>query len=234
MPWLQKADFVTCTCISTSQPVAAVLDATINTLGVPFQLHGSDRDQRRLKPVLDEEFEGWLNEKGAKWGMQGDGWETELKGYGIADRWGNPVDEETLFSIASNSKLFTALAIGLLVEDEKYPVNWNMKIKDLLPRLNGSCMTAFRGMTLGTVGQIRCEAQVLSFSTLNPQQNSEKYGNIIIIQMYAMANYIVELLTNQTFTEFVTEKTIKNYQTSWDEFFNISIRRSNPVAYLGR
>ncbi|KIJ31704.1 hypothetical protein M422DRAFT_266604 [Sphaerobolus stellatus SS14] len=118
--------------------------------GTQAPFHAINNDHRRLKPILDEEFEAWINEKGFKWGMKGvaiavtrrtkddngewDGWETELKGYGVADRWGNTVDEDTLFGIGSNSKLFAALGIGLLVEDEKYPINWDTKIKDILPK----------------------------------------------------------------------------------------------------
>ena len=73
-------------------------------LVAPHQAH-FQLEAPRLKSVLDDEFEAWLNETGYKWGMKGvaiavtrqikgDNWHTELKGYGVADRWGNPVDEE--------------------------------------------------------------------------------------------------------------------------------------------
>jgi len=35
--------------------------------------------------------------------------------------------------MASNSKLFTVLALGLFVEDEAYPIKWDSKVKDVIP-----------------------------------------------------------------------------------------------------
>src|SRR5690606_28002700 len=54
------------------------------------------------------------------------------KGYGVR-RLGNPepVDEHTLFSIASNSKAFTATALALLVESGK--LKWEDRVIDYLP-----------------------------------------------------------------------------------------------------
>jgi len=61
------------------------------------------RYHQQSKPILDDEFETWLNKIGCRWGMKGisiavtrhtrdengnrSGWETEMKGYGVADRW---------------------------------------------------------------------------------------------------------------------------------------------------
>ena len=50
-------------------------------------------------------------------GVIQDGKVTHLKGYGIASKNSNTsVDENTLFAIASNSKAFTATALGILVD----------------------------------------------------------------------------------------------------------------------
>ncbi|KIJ39645.1 hypothetical protein M422DRAFT_257473 [Sphaerobolus stellatus SS14] len=118
-----------------------------NNLIAAHQVNFQTPQQTRalsLKPVLDYEFEDWLNTTGYKWGMKvvaivvtrrtknencewSDVWDTKLKGYGIADRW------EISLTKRSNSKPFAALGIGLLVEDEKYPIKWNTKIKDILP-----------------------------------------------------------------------------------------------------
>ncbi|WVQ92970.1 hypothetical protein IAU59_000032 [Kwoniella sp. CBS 9459] len=75
-----------------------------------------------------------------------DDWCKETAGFGVADRRGNPVEGETLFAIASNSKLFTAISVGLLVENhtilpaingdggsENQELEWTTKIKDILP-----------------------------------------------------------------------------------------------------
>ena len=54
------------------------------------------------------------------------------KGYGILEAGKkDPVDENTLFAIASNTKAFTATALGLLVQEGK--VKWDDKVTDYLP-----------------------------------------------------------------------------------------------------
>ncbi|KAF8508999.1 hypothetical protein BU17DRAFT_56461 [Hysterangium stoloniferum] len=70
-----------------------------------------------------------LKDENGEWA----GWTSETKGYGSANRWGTPVDADTLFGIGSNSKLFTAMGIGLVTENETLPIMWKMKIKDILP-----------------------------------------------------------------------------------------------------
>jgi CubicO group peptidase (beta-lactamase class C family) len=61
-----------------------------------------------------------------------DGETVLVKGYGVR-RLGEttPVDEQTLFGIASNTKAFTATAIGLLVEDGK--LDWDAPVVRYLP-----------------------------------------------------------------------------------------------------
>ncbi|GAA4792062.1 serine hydrolase [Olivibacter ginsenosidimutans] len=54
------------------------------------------------------------------------------KGYGVRSiRTGEPVNEHTAFAIASNSKAFTAVALGLLVDEKK--LRWDTKVTDVLP-----------------------------------------------------------------------------------------------------
>ena len=54
------------------------------------------------------------------------------KGYGVRSlNSGLPVDENTLFGIASNSKAFTAFALGLLVDEGK--ISWDDKVRKWIP-----------------------------------------------------------------------------------------------------
>lgn len=54
------------------------------------------------------------------------------KGYGVRRLGGNDrVDDLTLFGIASNTKAFTATALGLLVEEGK--ISWDGRVIDYLP-----------------------------------------------------------------------------------------------------
>lgn len=61
-----------------------------------------------------------------------DGKVTHSKGYGISSiNSGEKVDENTLFAIASNSKAFTATALGMLVDQGK--LKWEDKVIDYIP-----------------------------------------------------------------------------------------------------
>lgn len=54
------------------------------------------------------------------------------KGYGVKSvETGEPVNEQTQFAIASNSKAFTTAALALLVEDGS--INWTDKVVDHIP-----------------------------------------------------------------------------------------------------
>ncbi len=65
-------------------------------------------------------------------GIVKDGKLIYAKGYGIANlRTGKKVDEYTLFGIASNSKSYTAAALGMLVDEGK--LKWDDKVTDYIP-----------------------------------------------------------------------------------------------------
>lgn len=65
-------------------------------------------------------------------GVIKDGQLIYAKGYGIANlRTGKKVDEYTLFGIASNSKSYTAAALGMLVDEGK--IKWDDKVTDYIP-----------------------------------------------------------------------------------------------------
>src|SRR5436190_19029653 len=54
------------------------------------------------------------------------------KGYGVRSlNTREKVDENTLFGIASNSKAFTASALGMLADDGK--LKWDDKVTDYIP-----------------------------------------------------------------------------------------------------
>lgn len=66
-------------------------------------------------------------------GVVRDGKTVLAKGYGVADLTSHtPVDTDTLFSIASNTKAFTAAALAILVDEGK--IAWNDRVTDHIPR----------------------------------------------------------------------------------------------------
>jgi CubicO group peptidase (beta-lactamase class C family) len=61
-----------------------------------------------------------------------DGKIVHSKGYGVRSLvTRKPVDENTLFGIASNSKAFTTAALGILVDEGK--INWDDKVRKYIP-----------------------------------------------------------------------------------------------------
>ncbi len=65
-------------------------------------------------------------------GIVKDGKVVLAKGYGVRSLKTNlPVDENTLFGIASNSKAYTAFALGMLMDEGK--LNWDDKVTDYIP-----------------------------------------------------------------------------------------------------
>ena len=54
------------------------------------------------------------------------------KGYGVRSlKTQQKVDENTLFGVASNSKAYTAAALGILVDEKK--IKWDTKVTDIIP-----------------------------------------------------------------------------------------------------
>ena len=65
-------------------------------------------------------------------GVLKDGKLIHAKGYGVRSLdTKKKVDENTLFGIASNSKAFTAAALGMLIDEGK--LNWDDKVTDFIP-----------------------------------------------------------------------------------------------------
>ncbi|KAJ7833067.1 beta-lactamase/transpeptidase-like protein [Mycena leptocephala] len=66
-------------------------------------------------------------------------WDIEFGSYGTAQADGSPVTPDTLFAIASNSKLFLSISVGLLIKNESLAaargekLRWDTKIKDVIP-----------------------------------------------------------------------------------------------------
>jgi CubicO group peptidase (beta-lactamase class C family) len=73
-----------------------------------------------------------FNVPGIAVGIVKDGKLIHAKGYGVRSiKTRAKVDENTLFGIASNSKAFTAAALGILVDQQK--ISWDSKVTDIIP-----------------------------------------------------------------------------------------------------
>ena len=131
-----------------------------------------------------------------------------------------PFTPKTLFPIGSNTKLFTAIAAGILVEAGK--LNWDEPIHDRVPtirfhnnELNNT--VTLRDMLAHRTGITRHDGIWYHVDTLTrqdifarlkylkpevPLRQTFLYNNL----MYAAVGYIIELLSGKTWEEFVREQ----------------------------
>jgi CubicO group peptidase (beta-lactamase class C family) len=154
-------------------------------------------------------------------GVIQDGKISHLKGYGIASKNTNTsVDENTLFAIASNSKAFTATALGILVDQGK--INWEDKVIDHIPefRMYDSYVTANftiqdllthrSGLGLGAGdlmffpdgADFTIDDIIASFQYLTPVSNFRTkydYDNLL----YMVAGEVVNRVSGKSWDNFV-------------------------------
>ncbi|KAK0489936.1 beta-lactamase/transpeptidase-like protein [Armillaria luteobubalina] len=98
-------------------------------------------------PVFSPSVDAFISDVLAEWNTPGgvsiavvkkhsDGtWTVETKGYGNASIDGRKMTEDSLFFIASNSKLFNIIATGLLISNESLSrrISWDTKIASVVP-----------------------------------------------------------------------------------------------------
>ncbi|TRM58482.1 beta-lactamase/transpeptidase-like protein [Schizophyllum amplum] len=106
-----------------------------------------DASSRPAEQVLDAVMADFILDTINEWNSPGGvavafvrelndgGWQVETQGYGRAKEDDAPVDENTLFAIASNSKLFTATAAGMLISNTSIspPLSWDTKLASVIP-----------------------------------------------------------------------------------------------------
>jgi len=92
---------------------------------------GAQQELVGLDDYIEEAMEDW-GIAGMSVAIVRDGEIIYARGFGVRDvSTGEPVNEQTLFAIGSNSKLFTAVAAGMLVDEGL--MAWDAKITEYLP-----------------------------------------------------------------------------------------------------
>src|SRR3989454_3327879 len=145
------------------------------------------------------------------------------KGYGYRDYEKKlPITANTMFPIASNTKLFTSVAAGFLVEEGK--LTWDRPIRESVPTiefydsfLNNT--VTLRDMLAHRTGITRHDSiwYKSDYSTkelfqrlkyLEPKEQPRQiflYNNM----MYAAAGYSIELQSGKSWKDFVREKILQ-------------------------
>jgi CubicO group peptidase (beta-lactamase class C family) len=145
------------------------------------------------------------------------------KGYGYRD-YGKklPFTPTTLFQIASNSKLFTAVAAGCLVDEGK--LTWDEPIRNMVPSIQFYNDELNRSVTLhdmlshrtgitrhDTIWYQAPDSRRELFSKLRYMEPKEPIRTLFLYNnmMYAAAGYVIELQSGKTWEEFVRERIFK-------------------------
>ena len=146
------------------------------------------------------------------------------QGYGerhYADKL--PFTPKTLFPIGSNTKLFTAIAAGMLVEEGQ--LAWDQPLRDAVPAIrfynnNLNNTVTLRDLLAHRTGITRHDGILAQRDSLTRKDIFERlqylkpevslrqtflYNNL----MYAAVGYIIELLSGKTWEEFVREKILE-------------------------
>ena len=145
------------------------------------------------------------------------------RGYGYRDLENRlPVTPNTLFQIASNTKLFTATAVGFLVEEGK--IDWDKPVRNYVPQLQFyndelNANVTIRDMLSHRTGISRHDGiwatsdfsrkelfdRIKYLEPSIPFRSGALYNNM----MYCAAGQSLEYLSGQTWEEYVTEKIFK-------------------------
>jgi len=145
------------------------------------------------------------------------------KGFGYRDLENKlPVTSKTLFPIASNTKLFTAVAMGMLVEEGK--MAWDEPISSYVPQIKFYNQELYNSVTLRDMlahrtGISRHDLiwyksdfsreeifdRIKYLEPAQPIRQSSLYNNL----MYAAAGYSLELITGMTWEDFVQKNIFK-------------------------
>lgn len=152
-----------------------------------------------------------------------DGKTLVAKGYGVR-KLGDPapVDAATLFGIASNTKAFTATALGILVEEGK--VRWDARVIDYLPwfaladpyvtrELTVRDLLVHRsGLGLGagdllwwpptTYDRREIARRLRQIPLATSFRSAYAYDNVL----YLIAGEVIEAVSGRSWEEFVTER----------------------------
>jgi CubicO group peptidase (beta-lactamase class C family) len=148
------------------------------------------------------------------------------KGYGVRKLGSpEPVDGRTLFGIASNTKVFTAAAVGLLVEEGK--VRWDAPVVQYLPAFQmydpyvtrelsvRDLLTHRSGLGLGagdllwwppsTYNRAEIAHRLRFIKPATSFRSAYAYDNVL----YLVAGQLIEAVSGQSWEDFVTARILR-------------------------
>ncbi|NNK80997.1 MAG: serine hydrolase [Flavobacteriales bacterium] len=187
-----------------------------------FSVHLQGQNEaQRIDNYISSSLEDW-NIPGVAIAIVKDGEPILRKGYGVKSTASNePVDSNTLFAIASNTKAFISASISVLVEEGK--LTWNDKVVDYLPYFklydpyvtaeftisdllcHRSGLATFSGDILWYGSNLSREEVIKGAAMLEPESGfREAYGYQNI--MFMAAGEVIEEVTGMAWNDFVRKR----------------------------
>jgi len=213
----------------------------VRTVGQDYNL---DKSLKGFDKYIKEVMDDW-NTPGIGVGIIIKGELAYWNGFGYRDMENElPVTSKTLFQIASNTKLFTSVAMGMLVEQGK--LAWDEPISSYVPQikfynqeLNNS--VTLRDMLAHRTGISRHDMiwyksdfsrkeifdRLVYLEPAQPLRQSSLYNNL----MYAGAGYCLELITGNTWEDFVQENIFTPLQMNSSMFTSEKMEIQEDFAY---
>ncbi len=216
-----------------------ILPLTVHAQGVDTQKKLGDFDAYMAKILQD-----W-NTPGVGVGIIVKNNLVFAKGYGYRDNEKKlPVTPNTLFQIASNTKVFTTVAIGQLVEEGK--LDWDRPVRQFVPiiqfyneELNNT--VTIRDMLAHRTGISRHDliwyksdfSRKELFERLKYLEPSQpiRQGFLYNNMMYAASGYVIEYFTHQTWEDFLRERIFKPLDMN-NTLFSIQEMSTQPDCFV--
>src|SRR5690606_6347910 len=204
---------------------ASILYATIFIGSISF-LQAQDLSEKQIDSLVEKTLVTF-DVPGIAVSVIKDGKVIHSKGYGIRSIKSNKkVDENTLFGVASNTKAFTAAALGILVDQKK--ITWDTKVSDIIPEFKlydpyvtneftiRDLLTHRSGLGLGA-------GDLMIFPDSNSTTKSELIHNLRYLKpvssfrskydydnlLYIVAGHVVEKVSGVEYEKFIVEHFIK-------------------------
>jgi CubicO group peptidase (beta-lactamase class C family) len=176
-----------------------------------------------------------------------DGQVVLAKGYGVR-KLGAPgaVDGKTLFGIASNTKVFTATALGLLVEEGK--IEWDAPVVRYLPAFQmwdpwvtreltvRDLLVHRSGLGLGagdllwwppsTYNRAEIARRLRFIKPVTSFRSAYAYDNVL----YLVAGQLIEAVSGQSWEDFVTARILKKVGMSGSNVLHSAAASGGNVA----
>lgn len=189
-------------------------------------LHAQILTSKQIDSVAEKTL-STFNVPGIAVAVVKDGKVIHAKGYGVRSIKTNlKVDENTLFGVASNTKAFTAAALGMLVDEKK--ITWDTKVIDVIPEFKmydpyvtseftvRDLLTHRSGLGLGagdlmiwpdssTVDKKQLIHNLRYLKPVSSFRTKYDYDNL----MYIVAGDVVARVSGMTYEDFIESRIIK-------------------------